>query len=73
MNSITRGSIVASLLGIAIQTSYSQNLNTIQLSLKNVVDLAITQSSSVKYVQNTNVNYYWRWQNFQTRFRPQLT
>lgn len=45
----------------------------ITLSLKNVVDLAITQSSSIKYIQNQNVNYYWRWKNFQTRFRPQLT
>lgn len=43
------------------------------LSLKNVVDLAISQSSSVKYVQNQDVNYYWRWKNHQTRFRPQLT
>ncbi|MGC9342366.1 MAG: TolC family protein, partial [Bacteroidales bacterium] len=31
------------------------------------------QSSSVRYAQNRNVNYYWRWQNFRTRFRPQLT
>jgi len=43
------------------------------LSLKNVVDLAISQSSAVKYVQNQDVNYYWRWKNHQTRFRPQLT
>lgn len=45
----------------------------ITLSLKNVVDLAILQSSEVRYAQNRNVNYYWRWQNFRTRFRPQLT
>lgn len=45
----------------------------IKLSLNNVVDMAITHSSSIKYVQNRNVNYYWRWRNFQTRFRPQLT
>ena len=45
----------------------------ITLSLRNVVDLAITQSSSVRYVQNRNVNYYWRWRNFQTTFRPELT
>jgi outer membrane protein len=45
----------------------------IPLSLKNVVDMAIHQSASVKYAQNTNVNYYWRWKNFQTSFRPQLT
>jgi outer membrane protein len=42
------------------------------LSLRNVVDLAISQSASVKYAQNTNVNYYWRWKNFKTSFRPQL-
>ncbi len=52
---------------------YSQDSgDTLLLSLKNVVDLAITQSSSVKYVQNRNVNYYWRWKNFETRFRPRL-
>ncbi len=43
------------------------------LSLRNVVDLAIQQSASTKYAQNTNVNYYWRWKNFKTSFRPQLT
>ena len=43
------------------------------LSLKNVVDLAISQSSAVKYVQNQDVNYYWRWKNHQTSFGPQLT
>src|SRR6056297_3485731 len=53
--------------------SFSQNGDTLRLSLKNVVDLAILQSSSVRYSQNQNVNYYWRWQNFKTRFRPQLT
>ncbi len=42
------------------------------LSLEDVIDLAITQSSAVKYVQNTNVNYYWRYRNYKTRFRPQL-
>ncbi len=44
-----------------------------KLSLQNVVDLAIYQSSAVKYAQNTNVHYYWRWKNFRTSFRPQLT
>jgi hypothetical protein len=42
------------------------------LSLEDVIDLAITQSSAVKYVQNTNVNYYWRYRNYKTQFRPQL-
>jgi outer membrane protein len=44
----------------------------LSLSLRNVIDLAINQSASVKYAQNTNVNYYWRWRNFKTSFRPQL-
>ncbi len=47
-------------------------INVVSLSLRNVVDLAISQSSSVKYVQNQDVNFYWRWKNHQTRFRPQL-
>jgi len=42
------------------------------LSLQNVVDLAIAQSSAVKYVQNTNVNYFWRWKNFRKTFLPNL-
>ncbi len=42
------------------------------LTLEEVIDMAITQSSAVKYVQNTNVNYYWRYRNYKTRFRPQL-
>jgi len=55
---------------------FAGNLNdstVLSLTLKNVVDLAIEQSSAMKYVQNTNVNYYWRWKNFSTSFRPQLT
>ena len=44
----------------------------INLTLHNVVDLAIAQSSAVKYVQNTNVNYFWRWKNFQKTFLPNL-
>lgn len=58
----------------AFKTVYAQTNDTlaITLSLKNVVDLAINQSASVKYVYNTHVNYYWRWKNFKTSFRPQL-
>jgi hypothetical protein len=44
----------------------------LNLSLDEVIDLAITQSSAVKYAQNSNVNYYWRYRNYKTRFRPQL-
>ena len=39
----------------------ANDTDTLSLSLSNVVDLAIQQSASVKYAQNTNVNYYWRW------------
>jgi outer membrane protein TolC len=59
------------LLLITVQTRGQDTLR-VSLSLRNVVDLAISQSSSVKYVQNQDVNYYWRWKNHQTRFRPQL-
>lgn len=52
---------------------HGQDSLKVSLSLRNVVDLAISQSSSVKYIQNRDVNYYWRWKNHQTRFRPQLT
>ncbi len=43
-----------------------------KLSLSDVVSMAIEQSPSIKYYQNRNVNYYWRWKNFQANFRPQL-
>ncbi|MCK5135845.1 MAG: hypothetical protein KAR19_08685 [Bacteroidales bacterium] len=52
---------------------FGQGALVVSLSLRNVVDLAISQSSSVKYIQNRDVNFYWRWKNHQTRFRPQLT
>ena len=52
---------------------FSNDSIVVSLSLRNVVDLAIRQSATGKYVQNTNVNYYWRWKNFRTSFRPQLT
>ena len=50
-----------------------ENDSVISLSLKNVVDLAISKSSAVKYEQNHNENSYWRFKNYQARFRPQLT
>jgi len=62
------------LLGINFRLAcQSEDTTKIPLSLRNVVDMAINQSASVKYAQNTNVNYFWRWKNFQTSFRPQLT
>lgn len=52
----------------------SAQLDTIKLTLtlEDVIDLAVTQSSAIKYTQNSNVNYYWRYRNYKTRFRPQL-
>ena len=44
----------------------------LNLSLHNVVDLAIGQSSAIRYIQNTNVNSFWRWKNFQKTFLPNL-
>ena len=48
--------------------------DTIQysLDLQNVVLLAIEQSYDVKYAQNTNVNYYWRYKNYKTQNMPKL-
>ena len=63
-------------MGLHLLCSHEVNAQTeklsLSLSLKNVVDLAISQSTSIKYVQNSNVRSYWRWKNFQTGFRPQL-
>lgn len=42
------------------------------LDLQGVISLAIEQSPAIKYAQNRNENYYWRWKNFKTKFRPQL-
>jgi hypothetical protein len=42
------------------------------LSLDEVIEMAITKSPSIKNIQNQNVNYFWRYRNFKTRFRPQL-
>ncbi len=53
------------------QAQISSN-GKLNLTLKNVVDLAIHQSSSVKYAQNRYENYFWRYKNFQAQFRPQL-
>ncbi|MCF8224828.1 MAG: TolC family protein [Bacteroidales bacterium] len=56
----------------SIDTSGKLDTITYRLSLRNVIDLAVSQSSAIKYAQNTNVNAYWRYKNFLTRFRPQL-
>lgn len=47
--------------------------DTLTLSLNNVINLALMQSPSVRYAQNQNVNYYWRYRNFKTMNMPKLT
>ncbi|MCU4176805.1 TolC family protein [Carboxylicivirga sp. N1Y90] len=49
-----------------------QSAGKLNLTLRNVVHLAIHESSSVKYAQNRYENYFWRYKNFQAQFRPQL-
>ncbi len=70
-----RKSISFLLLGFFVTANslFAQN-DTIKyiLSLDDVITMAISQSSAIKYVQNRNVNYFWRYRNFKTRFRPQL-
>jgi outer membrane protein TolC len=74
MKSFLAGVLIVLLFPLDLSSQEEEQIDkVISLSLKNVVDLAILQSSSVRYAQNQNVNYYWRWQNFRTRFRPQLT
>jgi hypothetical protein len=60
---------------VFLLSASAQNQETtsaVKLTLDEVVALAIDQSPSIKYYQNRNVNYYWRWKNFQANFRPQL-
>lgn len=66
--------LLPAILSLIWGSSFSQEgIKKTKLSLSNVINLAISQSSSVKYAQNRDVNYYWRWRNFKTTFRPQLT
>ncbi len=70
---ISRIYLLSFILFFSCVRSYSQNgEEKTRLSLVNVIHLAINQSSSVKYVQNRDVNYYWRWRNFKTTFMPRL-
>lgn len=62
---------------VLISMMFAQGVNaqdTIRysLDLEDVVTLAIEQSSDVKYAQNTNVNYYWRYKNYKTQNMPKL-
>lgn len=63
--------LLTSLLNTSV-VGQSEDLNKLNLTLQNVIDLAVNQSSSVKYAQNRYENYFWRFKNFQAQFRPQL-
>jgi len=69
-------SIIPGLAFLTVLVSQALNgqesLKTMSLNLQNAVDLAIHQSSSVMYTQNRNVNYYWRYKNYLSMYRPQL-
>ncbi len=65
------------IIGVFLFTSWQahaqeSHLDNYVLTLDDVIDLAISQSSAIRYTQNRNVNYFWRYRNFKTRFRPQL-
>lgn len=64
--------IVLWLLMISFLSLHAQEMNGYGLDLQDVVSLAVEQSSAVKYAQNRNENYYWRWKNYKTKYRPQL-
>ena len=60
-------------VGLLNNSAQAQSLEkSVKLALQDVIDFAIEQSPSIKYYQNRNVNYYWRWKNFRANFRPQL-
>lgn len=64
--------VILGFLGVT-NSLFAQN-DTLKyvLNLNDVIGMAVSQSSAIRYVQNQNVNYYWRYRNFKTRFRPQL-
>jgi outer membrane protein TolC len=64
--------IAVCLLMFSAFSTKAQDTIKYSLDLQDVVALAIEQSPAVKYAQNRNVNYYWRWKNFKTRYRPKL-
>lgn len=61
-------------VGLLFESLQAQNLEKpIPLTLDDVIDLAKEQSPSIKYYQNRNVSYHWRYKNYKARFRPQLS
>lgn len=69
---LKRAIYILTFLLLATGKVSGQDSLKIRLSLRNVIDLAIHQSTAVKYAHNRYENYYWRYKNYQARFRPQL-
>lgn len=63
--------LILSIVSYAVAQD-ADTIRNVKLTLDDVIELAIEQSPSIKYYQNRNVNYYWRWKNFRANFRPQL-
>jgi len=59
-------------LSLSVKGIAQDSIRNVRLRLEDVIEKAIEQSPSIKYYQNRNVNYYWRWKNFNANFRPQL-
>ncbi|MGE5449263.1 MAG: TolC family protein [Bacteroidales bacterium] len=69
------GIIIAVICCISLMTAFNglaQDSLRYRLGLQDVVTLAIEQSAELKYAQNTNVRYYWRYKNFKTHNLPKL-
>jgi len=64
--------IIVCLFMISSLVMRAQDTIKYSLDLHDVVTMAIEQSADLKYAQNQNVNYYWRYKNFQTQNRPKL-
>lgn len=64
--------LIVALMGFANVVIAQNDTLRYRLNLEEVVSLAIEQSSAAKNEENRNINYYWRWKNFKTKFRPQL-
>ena len=63
---------IGSITMAGAQSLSQDTVKKVKLTLEKVVELAIAQSPSMRYYQNRNVNYYWRWKNFKANFRPML-
>lgn len=67
-------SLFAFLAGLLFtcQLVAQNDIDKVKLELEDVIALAVEQAPAIKYHQNRNVNYYWRYRNFKANFRPML-